>query len=223
MVVSFWASIIILASAAFWGPYLVQRWKYKFYAPDVDFEFKFEPPYCHLTEMRTRDIATGREIARFPVYYCRFAVVNKGKLQADDCEAVLEKVWKEDSAGNFIEWRNFSAVTLKWSGPPVYLRTIQPKRKVFCDIGRIHHPQHEPESMYLGITGADRQKNKFFFEIREDFFVQWNCLVPGKYRIQISVYGKNVPPVSRKFEISWSGEWRDTEEEMFKELVISSI
>ena len=229
MVVAFWVSIVttvILASVAFLAPYVIERWKYKFYAPKLDFEFEFEPPYCHLTEMRRYELRNGKleNEVRFPVYYFRFAVVNSGKLQADDCEAVLEKVWEEDSAGNLQEWENFSPVNLKWSGgdPKAYLKTIHPGRNdVFCDIGRIHHPKYEPESVYVGISEEEKQRNKFFFELPQRFFSQWDCLMPGKYQIEISVYSKNAQKTTRRFKISWSGDWKDTEERMFRQIVIS--
>ena len=224
MVVSDWiliVSIIALASAAFLAPYVIERWKYGFYAPKLDFDFKFESPYCHLTTMRIRE----KQVSS-PVYYFLFSVCNSGKRQADDCEAVLERVWEEDSAGNLHEWKNFLAVNLIWAfgdPPKGILKTIYPGRRLFCNIGHINHPKYKAESAYRGISEEEKQKNKFFFEVLERPYLQWDCLIPAKYQIEISVYSKNAQKITTRFKISWSGEWKDTEERMFKQIVVSLI
>jgi len=222
-----WGTTLVLASSALLVPYISAVVKHKYFAPRLDFEFDFGSPYCQLTEACKREIKDGKTVneVRFPVFYFRFVVVNNGRLQADDCEVVLGKVWEEDSAGNLHSWQNFSPVNLKWSGeyPLRPTRTIQPGRKVFCDIGRIHHPDYEDKSVYMGISKEEKQENKFFFELPQRFFSQWDCLVPGKYQIEISIYSKNVRKITKKFKISWSGEWKDTEERMFKQVVVSSI
>ena len=205
----------------FLGPRAIERWKHKFYAPDLFFEFEFGPPWCHLTSMWMGKVKYVKEDT-LPAYYFRFSVGNNGKVRADDCEAALEKVWKEDDEGNLCEWPNFSPVGLLWSGEEDHLKTIHPGRKgVFCDIGRINHPKYKANSIYRGISETEKQENIFFFTARKIFYSQWDCLVPGKYQIQISVYSKNAKRITKRFKISWSGKWKDIEEEMFKEIEIS--
>lgn len=188
------------------------------FAPKLCFKFKHQPPYCHKTEMRGPGV-------RFSVYYFRFIIANDGNRQADSCEAILEKIYKENSAGQMRRIEGFSPVNLKWSGSRGLAQgketTIQPGREAFCDIGRIHHPEHQPESAYQEVTEEDRTKNKFFFELPTTHFSQWDCLVPGKYAIDVSVYSKNAKKISKRFLVSWSGSWNDRESEMLDELVIS--
>lgn len=206
---------LLLAAVAFLAPYLIERWKHKFYSAKLDFKFSHMPPYCHITEMR-------RGTVSFPVYYFRFKVTNKGKVQAEQCEAVLEKIWKENSAGELKPFVGFSPVQLKWSGvrEEKYF-TIQPGRELFCDIGRIHHPEYEPESVYRAINEEEKMQNKFFFELPQRFYAQWDCLTPGKYQIEIAIYGKNALKTTEKFKIAWSGVWKDKEVDMLNEIVIS--
>lgn len=206
---------LLLAGVAFLAPYVIEKWKYNFYSAKLDFIFFHKPPYCHITEMKGLGV-------NFPVYYFRFEVVNNGKVQAEQCEAVLEKIWKENSAGEFKKFTGFSPVSLKWSGieMPKYL-TIQPDRKNFCDIGRIHHPNYEPESVYRAISTEEEKQNKFFFELPDRFYAQWDCLIHGNYKIEIAIYSKNAKRISRTFKISWSGTWKDQENNMLDELVIS--
>lgn len=205
----------VLAITAFVAPYILEKWKHYFYSAKMEFKFFHTPPYCHKTEMRRSDV-------RFPVYYFRFKVRNKGKTEAERCEVVLERIWKRDSEGSFNELTGFSPVPLKWSGTlnEKYF-TIQPDREVFCDIGRIHQPTHEPLSVYQGVTSEEERLNKFFFELPERYYAQQDYLVPGTYRIEISIYSKNARKISKKFEISWSGIWKDQESNMLNELIIS--
>lgn len=158
----------------------------------------------------------------FPVYYFRFLVENTGKTQAEDCEVLLERVFKENSAGRMVEWNNFTPVNLKWSGmrDPIS-RTIQPDRKVYCDLGKIQHPEHNYVSRYRGITEDDKKDLKFALELPEIPYSQWDCLTPGKYKLDVSVYSKNAEKASRSFLVAWTGKWKDGESDMFNELVIN--
>ena len=50
---------------------------------------------------------------------------------------------------------------------------------------------------------------------------QYESLDPGDTRIlQYGVYSGNSKHKTEYFKISWSGEWRDNSDDMFKELVI---
>lgn len=208
-------STLVLAGTAFLVPYLIERWKYTYRSPKLRIYFKLSPPYCHQTQMGSGN--TG-----FPVYYFRFLVENTGKTQAENCEVLLERVSKENSAGEMIEFKNFSPVNLKWSGiRDQFTRTIQPGRKMFCDIGRIHDPNNNYQSIYKNISDKEQKTNKFAFEFPERYFGQWDCLIPGKYKLFLSIYSKNANKITKEFNLSWSGEWKDSEAKMFDELVIS--
>ena len=207
-------STILLASVAFIAPYLIERWKFTYRSPKLKIKFKLAPPDCHQTQWNEGGMIT-------PVYYFRFLVENIGKSQAEACEVFLEKIFKENSAGEMIEDKNFTPVNLKWSGArdPIE-RTIQPGKEMYCDLGRIHHPNYNYQSVYKNISKKDQSLSKFVFELIEGYYSQWDCLIPGKYKIVASVYSKNTDKVSRQFSLSWTGKWEDDEENMFNELVI---
>jgi hypothetical protein len=205
---------LLLAATAFLAPYLIERWKFTYRSPKLKIKFKLAPPGCHLTQM----VGVGID---FPVYYFRFLVENIGKTQAEECEVFLEKIYKENSSGEMIKFKNFSPVNLKWSGiREPFKRIIQPGKEMFCDIGKVQHPDHNYESKYRSISARDQRVNKFIFELPEIYYSQWDCLIPGKYRITVSVYSKNAEKVSRNFNISWTGRWENEESNMFNELVI---
>lgn len=52
-------------------------------------------------------------------------------------------------------------------------------------IGRVHHPDHEPDSVYRDINNREKNQNKFFFELIEKPYAQWDCLVQGEYQISM--------------------------------------
>ena len=210
-------STIILATTAFLAPYLIEKWKATYRSPKLLTTFKLASPDCHLTQVK----GNGTE---FPVFYFRFLVENIGKTQAEDCEVFLEKIFKENSAGQLVKWSNFTPVNLKWSGirDPIN-KTIQPNRKVYCDIGKIQHPNHNYKSVYREASNEEQKMNKFIFELPERYYSQWDCLLPGKYKITISIYGKNVEKITKNFYIFWSGKWKNKEEDMFEESVIKML
>jgi len=200
---SIWGPSVLLAIIALFTPYFAMRIRHWYLRPQLDVEFKYEPPYFRLFPTNT-----GRL-----VYYVRFAVINNGKTQANDCEAVLEKVYWVEDLKNIRKWI-FLPVNLKWSGEdPVRdfetacFRTIYPGgRKTFCDIGHI-----------------EENKDGFSFELPRRFLEQSDILAPGDFKIQISVYAKNAEKVTREFKISWSGVWKNTEEEMSEEIIIKML
>ena len=129
---------LILAAAAFAAPYYIARALRKYYAPELDIEFKDKDPYCRHAKTAQ---GTGP-------YYCHFVVVNSGRSQADDCEAVLERIWDWCGEKKNLEWqeqKNFIPVSLKWAAENprenferACFKTIYPGgRKYFCDIGRV--------------------------------------------------------------------------------------
>lgn len=208
------ASIIVLGSIAFLAPYVIERWKIKYRSPRLKIKFKFSPPGCHQTLWNEGGTKT-------PVYYFRFLVKNFGRSQANICEAVLEKIFKENGAGEMIQDKKFTPVNLKWSGlrNPIE-RTIQPDREMYCDLGRIHHPNHNYQSLYKNFLTKDQALNKFVFELPERYYSGLDCLIPGKYKLIVSIYSNNAKKTTRQFNLSWTGKWQDEESDMFNELVI---
>jgi len=193
-------STVFLGITALLAPYVAQYLKHTYFAPKIKIKFKLFPPDCH----QTRRVGPHSD---FPVYYFRFLVENHGRSPAEQCEVFLEKIFKENSAGEMVENKKFSPVNLKWSGiRDPYKRTIQPDNKF--------------QSVFKSFSGKDESSNKFIFELPERYFSQWDCLTPGKYKILISVYSNNAKKVSRLFSLSWTGKWEDAETDMFNELVI---
>lgn len=226
-------STIILAVTALIAPHVydfIKRW---WLAPKLEIEFVHRPPYSYKTIRKTpkevpqQIVVAGTLPEVFPVFYCRFGVHNKGKSQAKLCEAVLEEIWIADSSGTFHKDENFSPVNLNWvgfKGQP-YIN-INPDRHVFCDIGHLSSPEYQRYfefSRYALISEEDQKKLKFFLDLHIYYFAQRDSLIPGNHKIKVAIYSENAPKCEKMFQISWSGVWKDTEEEMFRELVIKCL
>lgn len=207
-------STLLLGAVAIFAPYIAERLKHHYFRPKLRIKFKLTPPGCH----QTRRVGRNSD---FPVYYFRFLVENFGKTQAEGCEVFLESVFKENSAGEMIKNKNFTPVNLKWSGVrDPYARTIQPGKKMYCDLGSIQHPDYSFQSVYKGFSESDEASNKFIFEFPERYYSQQDCLPPGRYKIEVSVYSNNAKKTSCKFLLSWTGKWEGKEEDMFNELIL---
>lgn len=206
-------------------PYFSERFKRKLFSPTCIFSFSLSPPDCHLTNW-----TEVSNIIEKPVYYFRFLITNTGKSTLLNCENVVEEIWHFDSSGKPIKVKNFSPVNLKWSGQHgKQFINLNPGRREFCDIGYMPTLAYQKNqsitqnSILQNISGYNKQELRFAFEFAKNFNSQLNCLPPGKYAIKITTYSENYKSVTNNLKISWSGEWKDREEDFFKELVIEKI
>jgi len=55
------------------------------------------------------------------------------------------------------------------------------------------------------------------------YYAQRDCLIPSNHKIKVVIYSENAKKCEKMFQITWSGVWKDTEEEMFHELVIKAL
>lgn len=241
MQISNWILIftaLFLGACALFVPYLAELLKRKVFAPKLNILFDFAPPFCHKTLWRfprgskiqmavTKNCSSvSYDQEEQPVYYFRFQIINKGKSVAKNCEVVLENIWISDAYSKYKIYHNFSPVNMKWSGTSSKFIDINPKRRVFCDIGHISSEKYQKEienNIFIDIPDyiEIEYELRFMLDLYEFFFSQANCLVPGKYILQFGLYSENADYQKAFFDISWSGKWRDGEAEMFREIVIS--
>jgi len=206
------AMVLVTLLAVFVALFGERLWRY-LDRPKLKLLFTLEPPLCHKTGM-------GQN--KTPVYYFRFIVKNIGKIQAENCEVFIESVKKKNSNGEYEFFKNFTPVNLKWTGiREPFMRTIYPEKEMICDLGKIIQPPHLYKSQYVNATEEEQKMKKFILELPEVYYSQWDCLLPGSYKLNISVYSKNAKKVSKEFDLNWSGSWKDEEKSMFKELIIT--
>ena len=160
------------------------------------------------------------------VYYFRLGIDNIGKSQAKKCEVVLEKIWIIENEISR-EITNFSPGNLTWVGAKeLQYIDINPQRSVFCDIGHIASRQYQMTRELLQrvpLSGNRRNDLCFMLELRDHFNAQPDCLHRGNYILDIGIFSENADYKKTRLKISWSGEWKDSETEMFKEIDIKQI
>src|ERR1700757_3205726 len=127
---------IFLGAIALFVPYLAELIKRNWFAPDLTIEFEEKPPDCHKTKFQNNE----------PVYYFRFRVTNVGKSQARRCEAVVERLLKEDSAGNYQPIK-YTPINLIWGSSYGEYVDINPDRTFHCDL--LHIPSANCQSQIL--------------------------------------------------------------------------
>lgn len=204
---------LFLGACALLVPYLAELIKRKLFAPSLRIEYLHTPPHSRLTKRQNGS----------PVYYFNSKVTNYGKSQATSCEIVLEEIQLSDSSGRFIKEENFIPVNLVWVGQANdQFVHINPGKDQFFNIGHISAPDHQREEEKSIYQPEQVNENlKFFFEFPVRYFAQRDCISPGKAKIKVVAYSENATKCEKWFHISWSGNWKDREQDMFREIVIS--
>ena len=103
---------------------------------------------------------------------------------------------------------------------------INPGRTIPCAIGYISSREYQKKfekRKFIDIPDYNGNDLRFMLPLRHFFYSQPNCLPPGEYILQFTVYSENVEPEKIFLNISWSGKWQDKDNEMFKEIVIKRI
>ncbi len=204
-----------------------------FFAPDLQIEFKLEAPFCSKTPFSFGwENHLGKREYSTEAYYFRIGVKNIGKSQAKYCEVFLAdlKEFKVESK----KWEGveyFQQVNLKWDrGKPqedaFSFADINPSLiRYLSDVGHIYKIKNDLDKFNFNseelkkITEGGRVFSLDFlygiggYQSRE--------LHPNKkYKFTITVVSENAIPVSREFDLLWSGKWEDDPNNMFQEISI---
>jgi hypothetical protein len=230
LAISDWVLIgtaLFLGAVALFVPYLAEKLKRSYFAPQLKLEFDLKAPDCHLTRSKGRD-QFGRVVIDEPTYYFRFRVQNKGKSQAHRCEAVIEGMSVADASGKFQPIQPFTPVNLIWgSGHVEEFVDINPGRRFFCDL--CHIPSARLQALELNTDKYVNPRDSGQFgvgvvlNVKTAFYSQPNRLPAGRYRVAVTIYSENSKTIKKSFQISWTGIWKDAETEMFREAVIELL
>lgn len=220
--VSDWVQIactLFLGLAAFFTPLLTDLLKKWWWKPKLKLEMRLSPPSCHITDLIIA-LSDAQKFRR-KAYYFRFLISNNGKSQARKCEVTIEslEIMKD---GKFELYPRYTPVSLVWGSGNNDFVDINPGRHFYCDF--ISVPDHEAQNMtlpnYIDLPSTRSSELGAVLLVRIGFNSQPNRLHMGKYRIAVAVYSENAKTIRLNVIVSWSGIWRETEQEMFKELSI---
>ena len=215
-------STLFLGIIAIIAPYGAELLKRSFLAPKLLISFRQSPPICRLASRRS--ISTPTSVV--PSYEFHFQVKNRGKSQARQVEAVLEDIWIYDTSGKPSRIKDFVSVKLRYDNEGTRFVDINPERQILWNLGYIlSSPQHPWIRNELLINAPEGEEDglRFFLDLLERPFEQPNCFLPGIYGIKVVIYSENAKPSEVNFKIVWSGNWKETEKEMFQEIVIIKV
>jgi len=195
-----------------------KRW---WFAPKLRIDFRLESPYCSKTPlylwMKPQDLP-GEIRIDTEAYYFRVGVINFGKSQARLCEVFIAEL-QEYRENRWQEIEYFQQVNLKWDtgkSQDAYMHINPSPIRLLSDIGHIvkgnkNVPEHILNRFHLDYLYSIGGYQPQYLDANK------------KYRFKITVISENAKPVSRHFELFWTGVWKDTPEEMFKEITIQTV
>lgn len=172
--------------------------------------FPYDKRDCHATAFRNTN--TGNLLAK--THYFRVRIENIGWRTADDVEVSLEEV-KHFEEGRFLVDADFMPLRLFWSHwrEKRYEISIPPGAYRHCDLGFII----EPTAKYGVPPAQENGKLLFWFDVFMRPNTGRTSLLPGRYQITVSAFGKNVGRSSLTVELEWKGMWHDDIDAMLRD------
>jgi hypothetical protein len=191
--------------------------------PRLEVVARLAAPDCHKTEITLLNQATGIVLGRWPCYYFRVWVENKGTRRAEQVQVFASRLLRRHADGVFKAEQQFLPMNLKWAhsqqrptGPEVFAEGISPEMGKHCDLGHIVHPDMRAKT---GDSLPDVSSGQAIMEL--DLEVAPNTkshlLAPGVYRLVLKVAAANCRPVTKTLELSLTGKWHDDERKMFSD------
>ena len=193
------------------GNEYIRQW---FFTPKIIIDYRQERPFVI-------NSITGDDGERiyYPYYEFRLSIYNKSKFfKASNHVVMLTGLW------NFVNGRYekedaFEQVRLfpLSYGPD----TILPQMSVFTPLGIIYHVDYQKQ--FETLLSGDINEPQFRFRMKD--MPRWivSHVSPGKHKFEITVYFDNIPPVRQTFELTWSGRWSDSYEEMLNQIEIKAL
>jgi hypothetical protein len=220
------ASTLVLAATALVAPAVSDALKRWWLKPELRIHFRLARPACHRTDLHYA--LSPAQHFKDAVFIYRLEVANTGRSQAKRCEMVLEGLDIPDAAGNFQAWPRFTPVNLFWGSGYGDFVDINPHRKFYCDLLSV--PGNEYQKMKLSLGGGDWVSPPdvpdfplgVILNSKAAFFSQPNRLPAGKYRLHLALYSENADTRRTSLSLAWSGHWKEDEDSMFKECVVSA-
>jgi hypothetical protein len=177
-----------------------------FYKPILKCELDLSVPHCHLlNEVNT--------------YFIRFKIHNIGNINAKNVEVFLKYV--KDDKGKILK---LSPGNLLWSSyilennhsPRMYWDSISPGTYQYCNLGDIKSPLSDMTEFRGDLTYEQRLSYKFNFSLYWKSIDKSFSIKPGKYTFEIVVGCSNAKAINKLYEIEFTGNWTNEENEMFK-------
>jgi hypothetical protein len=183
--------------------------------PELVASAKLCAPDCHKTEVTLTDQQTGQIIDRWPCYYFRIWVENKGNQRANQVQLFMARLLGKHADGIFRPEDQFLPMNLRWShSGEVFANGISPEMGKHCDLGHINHPGSaaKVDETLPGVTSG-KVVMGLDLEVRPN--TKSHLLAPGTYQLVLKLAASNSKPVVKTLEFTLIGDWYDDERQMF--------
>jgi hypothetical protein len=157
------------------------------------------------------------QLEYLPCYYFRLEISNTGNLSAHDVEVFAASLRRKRADGTFENVSRFTPMNLLWAHEhKVYLPLLAPKMTKFCDLGHIIFPKDRPRVGH-DLSGISPEKCIMAFDLQVEPNMKGHLIDPGTYSLALLVAAENCRPREYTVDISFSGDWYDSEQDMFRD------
>jgi hypothetical protein len=160
------------------------------------------PPDCHqinLTYANNGQYAGKAIYVRIKVNHLRGSI-------AKNVEIIASKLMKKNKNGRWVNVKTFLPMNLQWSHTHYQTVTIPPKSFRHCDLGSFRQPKLVTNFIIDTIVQPNQVANGRMP----------NVLTPGDYQLECVLSGENIKPQIKRWFISFSPNWSNTESIMLK-------
>jgi hypothetical protein len=178
-------------------------------AMKVPFGKKIALPIPVVTQLRAARLTAD-------VYVFRFLIRNVGRRKAEQVQVFAKTLSRRVAGGRYVPI-DFLSTNLVWShlrnGHSEVFAEISPETGRQCDLGFIVTPKAAPA---FG-THLEESGERATLAIRLE---SGNATIgPGTYRLEVILAAANCRPIRGFFDIVLTGEWFDSENQMFTDCV----
>jgi hypothetical protein len=117
--------------------------------------------------------------------------------------------------GKFEPVSRFTPMNLLWAHEhTVHLHLLSPKLSKFCDVGHVIAPR-DRQKLGHDLPGVPADKCILAFDLQVEPNMKGHLAEPGTYELGLLIAGENCGPRECTIELVLSGDWYDSEQEMF--------
>ena len=183
--------------------------------------------YCHLVPLQTINTQTGSIKLESKVHYCRLEIYNEGNVSAKDVEVIVTEVRKKHNYKYFKRMPIGTPYNLTWTHKmdSPYLSVLSPGTKRHITLGHIlepnqrqNYPAENPRFTY------DLKKTLFHLDFFTKSTTREYLLPHDEYQVDIQIVASNLKkPAEYTVKLNLTGEWFESEQEMYAKGIVITI
>jgi len=178
----------------------------------LSMEIRLAPPDS--TQIDGTDPRTGRFVTK--LLYLRIRVTHTGGKAAENTEILPSMLWRRNDQREWAVVQTFLPLSLSWSHFQPRTPTIRVPVGLFrhCDLGRF---QPDTSGGFVFVFDTFIQPNPVADGLPP------NLLLPGDYRIELMLSSDNAKPITKRWNLSFSGPWSDDEQTLLSQVQLTEV